>query len=516
MGQPDRELLQQEERRSVNADATMSNQQPAQLQTVEQPANAPLGQEEVGQQQQGEQEQIPQLQAPEHVEEGGDWSKDKNEFNQVIFHDTEAAAQTRQEILEPLNKWEDYRIHQHEEGYVVEMRGKRTIANFVELVKLLEAAYPDRDTNAILASLRTRFANSGNFNDMMDKTEGGEPIAPVDGILTQEDIDLLVSMIVHGEDDEGQETGIAKDALGNYVAVGHLITGTEAGINRQEEVSMTDKIGYIDVGTDMDNLYATTIAGDLGQSAVLINSDTGHEDDSQYIGEGTEATQAEMIGDIDGFNMGAQYGTEGQRDITTPFSELVMTYFKKVYEDENANRYDAFETNSSVNDQVFEDQVIEFASVYKHAIDGKFVGLFSATEEEAKEATAQFRTWLRNQQNDNNNNSVETEQETITIRESGGGQVYIVSDPNQWRNSGEGSALDFRYNKHLILDQIVTGPPALLGGIQAVILDEGDNEYFNEVVDSQYRWVKVHIVSGASEGMTGWVSNRFVDRSAAN
>ena len=112
---------------------------------------------------------------------------------------------------------------------------------------------------------------------------------------------------------------------------------------------------------------------------MLINSDTGHEDDSQYIGEGTEATEAEMIGDIDGFNMGAKYGTEGDRDIETPFSELLMGYFKEVYEDENANRYGSFATSSEVNDQAFEEQVIEFASNYKHAVDGKFMGFFSAT-----------------------------------------------------------------------------------------------------------------------------------------
>lgn len=501
MGDYDKRLAKEEEPRSINSDTTTTSTQ--QVDDVTR----------VGQELPGQQEQDQQQQAPEHVEEGGEWTLDKNEFGQVIYHSTEGEAQTRQEILEPLNKWEDYRIHSHEQGYVVEMKGRRTVANFIELVKLVEAAYPDRSTNDILASLRTRFANSGNFNDMMDKTEAGEPIEPVDGILTQEDIDLLVSMIVHDHDEEGNETGVAKDALGNYVAMGHVITGTEAGINRLEEVTFTDKIGPIDVGTDMDNLYASTITGDLGQSAVLINSDTGHEEDSQYIGEGTEATRAEMIGDIDGFNIGAQFGTEGDRDLETPFSELLMTYFREVYEDENKNRYESFSESSSVSEESFEEQVIEFASTYKYAIEGKFGGLFAATEEEAKEATKQFRAWLQAQQADTSNNSVDTTQNTVTIRESGGGKVYVVSDPSQWRNSGEGSLLDFRYNQHLITDQIVTGPPTLLGGVQAIILDEGANETFNEVVDDQYKWVKVHILTGASEGTTGWVSNLFIDRS---
>ncbi|MGH1339778.1 MAG: hypothetical protein ACRBFS_26905 [Aureispira sp.] len=507
MGQYDKEVPQEESYRSVNSDTTTVPR--TSTPTLEQPPTQ-LGQEVPVQVQQQQQDQ--QQQEPEHVKEGGDWTQDKNEFGQVIYHDSEAAAQTRQGVLEPLNKWENYRIHQHEgDGYVVEMQGERTVANFIELVKLVEAAYPDRSTNDIIGSIRGTFSNNNNFREMMDKQNLAPPIEPVEGILTQEDIDKLRSMITHGEDEDGEETGVVKDALGNYVAMGHVITGTEAGINRKEEVSFVDKVGYFDVNTEMDNLYASTITGDLGQSAVLINSDTGHEDNSQYIGEGTEATQAEMVGDIDGFNMGAKYGTEGDRDIETPFSELLMSYFRAVYEDENANRYDSFSTSSGVDEQAFEDQVVEFASNYKHAIDGKVMGLFSATEEEAKEATKQFRAWLKNQQNDTDNNSVETDQDIVTIQESGGGKVYVVSDPSQWQNTGYGSAADFSANKDLIIDQIVTGPP-LLGGVQAVILEEGNNKTFNEVVNDEYRWVKVHIVSGASEGTTGWVSNRFVNR----
>ena len=188
MGQYDQEVSKEDERRSVNSDTTTQN---TSTQVLEQPSTT-MGQEIPIQEQAPEQnqnQQNEQQQAPEHVEEGGHWTQDKNEFGQVIYHDSEAAAETRQAILEPLNKWEEYRIHQHEgEGYVVEMQGERTVANFIELVKLVEAAYPDRSTNDIIGSIRGTFSNNGKFRDMMDKEVLAPPIEPVEGILTQEDI----------------------------------------------------------------------------------------------------------------------------------------------------------------------------------------------------------------------------------------------------------------------------------------------------------------------------------------
>jgi hypothetical protein len=268
-------------------------------------------------------------------------------------------------------------------------------------------------------------------------------------------------------------------------------------------------LAYFDVETNVDNLHFSTIAGDLGQSATLVNEDTGHEEGSTYIGDGTEATEAELVGDIDGFNMGAQFGEEGGRDTEQPLSQILMDYYRGVYEEENRNRYDNFETVSEVGDDDFEQQVIDFADVYEHRNKG---GLFSDTEEEAQEATAQFRTWLREQQADTTNNSVETEQDTITIR-SRGDWVYVVDNPNQWRNEGGGRA-DYLANKSIIKDTVMAGPPAYPEGVQAVILDEGNGELFNEVRSAQYRWVRVHIVTGASTGTTGWVSNAFVERTA--
>ena len=133
---------------------------------------------------------------------------------------------------------------------------------------MVEAAYPDRSTNDIIGSIRGTFSNNGNFRDMMDKEVLAPPIEPVEGILTQEDIDKLRSMITHGENEDGEETGVVKDALGNYVAMGHVVTGVEAGINRQEEVSMNVTVPVIgtqtEVDSEMDNLYASTITGDLG------------------------------------------------------------------------------------------------------------------------------------------------------------------------------------------------------------------------------------------------------------
>jgi|GEM_PF-3880528 len=146
---------------------------------------------------------------------------------------------------------------------------------------------------------------------MLGKSSRATAITPVKDKLTQEDIDSLQSMVEHGGNNENDERGIAKDNGGDYVAMGHVLTGVTAVINRDKKTDLTSGFmesagGLLGVGEYVDNLYASTIAGDLGQSATMINNQKGVDANTKMIGDGTEATSAELFGDVDGFNIGHQ------------------------------------------------------------------------------------------------------------------------------------------------------------------------------------------------------------------
>jgi hypothetical protein len=326
-------------------------------------------------------------------------------------------------------------------------------------------------------------------------------------------------MIVHGEDDEGNETGIAKDALGNYLAMGHVLTGTEAGMNHTSNVEML----AIGMPTQIDNLYGSTISGDLGQSATVLNN---QEPDS-FIGEGTEATEAEMVGDIDGFNIGnAQQGKDKAN--TVKLSELLEVYYNGVYANENENRFATFESEAQVKEGVFEEQVMNFLNTYNYKNNARVsftlgmnmggniitpksmeVLLDQRADSEAKEAIEQFRTWLDEQQKDTTNNTTTKPDNTRIL--SNGGWVFVVSDPSRWQEA-DANTMARKLNKDIIVDTITASAPVYPLGVKAVVLDEGNGETFNAVADEQYKWVKVHITEGASEGTTGWVSNLFIKK----
>lgn len=117
-----------------------------------------------------------------------------------------------------------------------------------------------------------------------------------------------------------KEIGIVKDCTGLYVAIGHTFTGMSAGPHFNEDVW---PIG-------VNNLYAVTISGDLGQSAVKMyyfqkTGNMNHEIDRYLGGEDscTEATFAELVGDIDGFLLGSAYESfEDQR-----ISDVLARYY---------------------------------------------------------------------------------------------------------------------------------------------------------------------------------------------
>jgi len=128
---------------------------------------------------------------------------------------------------------------------------------------------------------------------------------------------------------------------------------------------------------DVDNLFTSTLAGDLGQTAWQVqdgNTEVEGNSEYSYIGDGTEATFAELNGDIDG----AVLGTIINRDENStlyqkhengaPISELIETY----YDRNSGSRYEnaAGYLEKQYGEGYLEDQTIRFADNYDKGNQG--------------------------------------------------------------------------------------------------------------------------------------------------
>lgn len=294
-------------------------------------------------------------------------------------------------------------------------------------------------------------------------------------------------MVEHGGTTAEDEQGGARDNGGDYVAMGHVVTGVAAGLNRDEETDLTSGFmesagGLVGVGEYVDNLYASTIAGDLGQSATIINNEENVTAETLMIGDNTEAMTAELFGDVDGFNIGhAQTDNEEHE----PFSTLLEHYYNSVEEDETENRFQYFQDNGQAD---LQDQTVRFASNYTYRENGKWGGLFSEIGTESGFAVDQFNDWTEDQ--------METASEPATFDRADGqlveaSGIWLVGDPNDY----EGTQREL-----------------LEGGIAIKILEEGEGEHFNaEVIEQDtYGWTRVMIMEGPNEGAMGWVSNNYI------
>ena len=136
--------------------------------------------------------------------------------------------------------------------------------------------------------------------------------------LNDADIAFLKKMIGHGYDvSTGVEKGVVLTSHGT-LALGHVITGISCGgFNRDTRMIIPEIYGS--TSSHLDNLLFTTIAGDLGQTALQYYSDpqtyslfgpTGHwnsETDPRVYtisSKDTEMTEAEILGDMDGVILG--------------------------------------------------------------------------------------------------------------------------------------------------------------------------------------------------------------------
>jgi hypothetical protein len=218
-------------------------------------------------------------------------------------------------------------------------------------------------------------------------------------------------MIRHQSVEEGKDKETAKikhtgnviGPNGESISLGHVLTGISAGQHRNRNFAY-----YPIFGDSMDNLFTVTI-GDLGQSAAFVNTNqhVGIAPNT-YIGPNTEATYSELRGDIHGWVIGDNIsGILGNRSLYSNGSSqstkglppisvsdiLEECYISKT----NPYNYDNF------NDIFYRyaitslgDETGAFAETYsyKSNVRGMFLGPFSLTNQEVKEAVVEFNQWF--------------------------------------------------------------------------------------------------------------------------
>jgi len=303
------------------------------------------------------------------------------------------------------------------------------VGRFIALVRKVEAEYPTCNGEQILNSLRRLAGFDTEEWQMMLNLEGKSAtyIKPK-GNLKQKDIDELKEMSKTGG-------GKAKDFFGYDVAMGHVLTGMSAGQHRDLKVDLAAKflkkkwvalgiVAITPIGGKVDNLYASTIAGDLGHSAIEVNEERNKwkvDDKPIYIGSKSKvATFPELIGDIDGLLLGDDLDTassitggklltENRTENPPPkgkngirLSEVLQNYYCKCASKLCArSRFEQFQKQDM---KELHKQTQQFADTYIYKtehderggwVSGGFDALFSTLGEHVDGAVKQFKEeWL--------------------------------------------------------------------------------------------------------------------------
>jgi hypothetical protein len=186
-----------------------------------------------------------------------------------------------------------------------------TASRYIAIIQKVEASYSDWTTSRLIDNLRHIGSFDNSLFQQLLGTQPGINIQPK-GNLIRSDIDELALSMSHSTKG-GQEAGISlDDSTGRQVALGHVIVGISAGIHHPLPVIYVDigavSFPLLDVNIKkerlgLDPLYATTITGDLGQTVTPPNT-LCTEVSCSFGGVGSEATSAELHGDIDGFMLG--------------------------------------------------------------------------------------------------------------------------------------------------------------------------------------------------------------------
>jgi hypothetical protein len=255
--------------------------------------------------------------------------------------------------------------------------------DWIAIVKKAEAEFPSL-TGVQMTDAMRKIA--GYDTDRFRLLYGGRPPATVlkpHGVLTQTDLDQLENWTSHGKK-AGKEVGILEDPAGNKLAAGHVLTGLSAGVYRDRSLDPTPA-PVLPFGEKVDNLYATTVAGDLGQVAIFV---LRGKQPKPYLGSHGDATEAELIGDIDGWLLGE---AEPKGGSGKALSETLLGYYFGCKAARFDKRYSEF-SSKGMGD--LESQVIRFATNYAYVTIGPWSGMNANVDPDSKAAVAEFKAWL--------------------------------------------------------------------------------------------------------------------------
>lgn len=276
------------------------------------------------------------------------------------------------------------------------------VARYIALVQKVEEAYSSRSGEDVLNRLRRLAGYDDSKFQKMYMIRASPGLEPK-GILTQGDIDELKAMSLHDapRTSDADEVGIAQDCHQRDVALGHVLCGMTAGRHRIKDHNISGQMSIwgtvTAAGEDVDNLFATTIAGDIGQAAVLVYQ----QQDTKYIGwPDSDASHAELRGDMDGVLLGLKAGLLDK----TSLSRVLCAYYcgKKVEGQDlgysAARRHSGF--NKAVTSKTLLDQSFRFAVNYNYTF-GKWQGAWADDDDLKAHVTAahnEFATWSAEEQ----------------------------------------------------------------------------------------------------------------------
>ena len=246
------------------------------------------------------------------------------------------------------------------------------MGTFIELVGKIERHNSSTTTGMVAAYLR-ELAYKGYFWEK----SCGKPDEFTTG-LNNVETKLLESMVGHHSNSStGLEVGVILTQK-ETVAIGHVMAGIDCGgFNRDTHVQSDEEEG---VKEDMDNMFQSTISGDIGETTLLhyayptkfvLLGPSGKWDSASCpkvytlnSKPSSELTDAELLGDIDGVILGTIIPMIKKK----PLSQILYEYYQGSGVDADGRIFKAADRNANFGellpDHELEAQSMIFSDLY--------------------------------------------------------------------------------------------------------------------------------------------------------
>ncbi|XP_078063505.1 N-acetylmuramoyl-L-alanine amidase-like isoform X2 [Mustelus asterias] len=148
----------------------------------------------------------------------------------------------------------------------VEARADYHLNNVLSIIEELEGHDPGLTILNVTPALGGLRTSDQDYHHLL-LGETTEPLASLQ--LLSEDQRSFITSVMNHDVDASAERGVVLTPDGTTIAVGHLIAGIEAGLKRVVDLRRPDVVG--DLPAPVDNLYALTLAKDIGLAIVAYH-----------------------------------------------------------------------------------------------------------------------------------------------------------------------------------------------------------------------------------------------------